>query len=97
MVIFGPRQTGKTTLIKHYLETTSFRYRLETGDDLRLATLFESGDFEQIREFAYGYELIVIDEAQKIKNIGQGLKILVDHVKDIRVLVTGSSSLNLTG
>ncbi|MCX6250995.1 MAG: ATP-binding protein [Bacteroidetes bacterium] len=97
LVIFGPRQVGKTTLIRKFLETTSFKYRLETGDNLRIAGLFESNDFERIREFASGYELIVIDEAQKIKNIGQGLKILVDYVKGIRVLVTGSSSFELAG
>ena len=97
VVIFGPRQAGKTTLIRKYLETTSFKYRLETGDDLRMTTLFESNNFEHIREFAAGYELIVIDEAQKIKDIGQGLKILTDYVKGVRVLVTGSSSFELAG
>jgi uncharacterized protein len=97
VVIFGPRQAGKTTLIKKFLETTSYKYRLETGDNLRIAEVFESNNFELIRALASGFELIVIDEAQKIRNIGQGLKILTDYVNGIRILVTGSSSFELAG
>jgi predicted AAA+ superfamily ATPase len=97
IVILGPRRTGKTTLIRHYLESTRYRYRLETGDNMRMNELFSASGFRQIREFAEGYELIVIDEAQKIKNIGEGLKILTDYTENLRVIVTGSSSFELLG
>jgi len=52
-----------------------------------------SGDFDRIKEFVEGYELVAIDEAQKIKNIGTGLKIIVDQVPGIKVIATGSSFL----
>ena len=97
IVILGPRRTGKTTLVKHYLQSTKFKYRFETGGDLRMSELIESGNFNLIKEFAEGYDLVVIDEAQKIKNIGQGLKIMTDYVENLRLLITGSSSFELLG
>jgi predicted AAA+ superfamily ATPase len=54
-----------------------------------------SQNFNDILDYAEGYELLVIDEAQQIKNIGMGLKILVDNKPELRVLVTGSSSFDL--
>jgi predicted AAA+ superfamily ATPase len=97
VIILGPRRTGKTTLVNHYLETTEYKFRAETGDHLRINELFETGDLTALKEFASGFDLIVIDEAQKIKNIGQGLKILTDYTKGLRLLVTGSSSFELLG
>ena len=97
LVIFGARQTGKTTLLKNYLAKTKFRYRFETGDDIRIQHLIGSGDLTQLKEYASGYELIVIDEAQRIPNIGLGLKLLIDQITPLRIIVTGSSSFELAG
>jgi predicted AAA+ superfamily ATPase len=97
VIILGPRRTGKTTMVNHFLENTNYKYRGETGDNIRINELFETGDFNLIKEFSKGFDLIVIDEAQKIKNIGQGLKILTDYTEDLRLLVTGSSSFELLG
>jgi predicted AAA+ superfamily ATPase len=97
VMILGPRRTGKTTLVNHFLENTTYKYRVETGDNVRINELFETGDFNLIKEFSKGFELIVIDEAQKIKNIGKGLKILTDYTENLRLLVTGSSSFELLG
>lgn len=54
-----------------------------------------SQDFDTIFEYVEGYDLLVIDEAQNIPNIGMGLKIIADHRPTVRVLVTGSSSFDL--
>jgi len=97
LTIFGPRQVGKTTLLKDYLKTTKIKYRFDSGENTRISEIFEELDFSKLLDYASGYELIVIDEAQKIKNIGQGLKILVDHIPKIRMVVTGSSSFELAG
>ncbi len=51
--------------------------------------MLDSQDFSRIREYAEGYELIAIDETQKVRNIGQGLKILVDHMLELRIIATG--------
>ncbi|NCQ53363.1 MAG: AAA family ATPase, partial [Caldiserica bacterium] len=97
LLIFGPRQVGKTTLLNDFLKTTKLKYRLESGENIRVQDILGSQDFDQIKEFVEGYELIAIDEAQKIKNIGMGLKIIVDQIPGIKVIATGSSSFELLG
>jgi hypothetical protein len=97
LVLYGPRQVGKTTLLKNYLETAPWRYRLDSGEDTRIQEILELGNFAKIREYAAGYDLLAIDEAQKIPRIGEALKILVDQVPGIRMIATGSSSFELAG
>ncbi|MCI0480275.1 MAG: ATP-binding protein [Candidatus Dadabacteria bacterium] len=97
LVLYGPRQVGKTTLLKDYLASAPHKYRLDSGEDVRIQEILEYQDFAKIREYASGYDLIAIDEAQKIRNVGQALKILVDQVPGIRVIATGSSSFDLAG
>lgn len=95
LVIYGPRRVGKTTLLTQYLNKTKLKYRLDSGDNIRVQEVLSSRDFNAIKEYAAGYELIAIDEAQQIPGIGMGLKILVDQVPGLRVVVTGSSSFDL--
>lgn len=99
LFIFGSRQTGKTTLLKKFLSESKdkFRYKLDSGDDINLHAVLGSSNFKKIIEYAKGYDLIAIDEAQKIKGIGQGLKIMVDQAPNLKVIVTGSSSFDLAG
>lgn len=97
LVILGPRRVGKTTLIDQYLSQTKYRYKLDTGDNIETQQVLGSQDFEKIFKYVQGYELIVIDEAQQIPNIGMGLKIIVDHRPEACVVVTGSSSFDLAG
>jgi uncharacterized protein len=99
LVIYGARQVGKTTLLKDYLATVKgkIKYRLDSGEDISVAEVINSNSFSKIKEYVTGYDLIVIDEAQKIKNIGEGLKIIVDEIPGIKVIATGSSSFDLAG
>ncbi len=97
LIIYGPRQVGKTTLINSFLNKTKYKYRLESGEDIRLQQLFSLNDISKLKEFIYGYQLLVIDEAQNIKNIGLALKLMVDHIPDLRIIATGSSSFELAG
>ncbi len=97
LLIFGPRQVGKTTVLNDFLKNTNLKYKLENGDNIKVQDVLSSEDFDRIKEFVEGYELIAIDEAQKIKNIGTGLKIIVDQVPGIKVIATGSSSFELLG
>jgi len=97
LILYGPRRAGKTTLLKSYLDSCGLRYRLETGDDVRIRNLFGSSDLKQILAFAEGFELVAIDEAQQIPDIGMGLKILADHLPALRIIATGSSSFDLAG
>lgn len=97
LAVFGPRQVGKTTLVQDFLSGTSLKFRLETGDNVKIQTLFASQDLEKILAYARPYELIVIDEAQKIPHVGIALKMIVDHLPAIQIIVTGSSSFDLAG
>ncbi|MCE5209192.1 MAG: ATP-binding protein [Chloroflexi bacterium] len=95
--IYGPRRVGKTTMLQNYLKQTSLKYKLDSGDNIRTQQILSSQDFGQILAYVEGYELLAIDEAQNIPNIGMGLKIIVDQVPGMRVIVTGSSSFELAG
>ncbi|OGM30104.1 hypothetical protein A2630_04615 [Candidatus Woesebacteria bacterium RIFCSPHIGHO2_01_FULL_44_10] len=95
-VLYGPRRVGKTTLLTNFLAKTKLTHRLDSGDDVSVREVFSSESFEKIKKYASGYQLIAIDEAQRIPNVGLGLKILVDQTPGIRVVITGSASLNLS-
>lgn len=95
IVIYGPRRCGKTTLINKFLEKINQRYLLVTGEDIFIQEYLSSQSVEKLKEFIGKNRLLVIDEAQKIKNIGLNLKLIVDNIKDIKIIATGSSSFDL--
>jgi uncharacterized protein len=95
VIVYGPRQVGKTTLIDDFLSRTSLKYKLFSGDQLDFANNFGKCDLELIKKILGYSQLLVIDEAQKIPNIGQAIKLVVDHIPDIYVIATGSSSFDL--
>ena len=97
LVIYGPRRVGKTTLLNNYLSGIKTKYKLDSGDNIRVQQVLSSQDFTKIIEYASGYDLIAIDEAQQVPNIGMGLKIIVDQIPGIKVIATGSSSFDLAG
>jgi len=97
LVLYGPRQVGKTSLVNILYNQKKYKTFFGTGDDNKLIELFNIPDFDKLINFAKNYELIIIDEAQLIKNIGKGLKIIVDYVPDVYIIVTGSASFELAG
>ncbi len=97
LVIYGPRRVGKTTLLQDFLAHTSFRYKLDSGDNITTQQVLSSLEFRQVLGYAEGYELLAIDEAQGIPRIGQALKIIVDQMPGMRVIATGSFSFELAG
>jgi hypothetical protein len=95
-VLCGLRRVGKTSLIQKYLSNYQGRYFFGTGEDMPVADIFASQQVARISNSFAGYDLVVIDEAQFIPNIGLGLKLLVDSTPQIKVLASGSSSFELT-
>ncbi len=95
VVIYGARRTGKTTLLTEYLKTESAPYLLVSGEDITVQGYLSSQSIEKLKSFIGNNRLLIIDEAQKIQNIGINLKLIVDHIPEIRVIATGSSSFDL--
>lgn len=95
VVVYGPRRCGKTTLLNRFAETCDEPVRMVSGDDLTVREHLSSESVLQLKNFVGGTPLLIIDEAQRIPNIGLNLKIIVDHVPGIRVIATGSSAFDL--
>lgn len=95
ILLYGPRQVGKTTLVQNIVEKYQKKTFFVNADQEQYNDVFASRDLQKMLHLVEGYELLVIDEAQRIENIGLGLKILYDARPDIRILATGSSSLDL--
>ncbi len=97
LVIYGPRRVGKTTLLNEYIKTQSDKKAyVSTGDDIQLRKIFQSEERDRILEFARPYEIIAIDEAQFIPSIGLGAKMMIDAFPEKNIILTGSSSLDLS-
>jgi predicted AAA+ superfamily ATPase len=94
VVIYGARRTGKTTLIKEFLKGEADPYLLVSGEDITIQTYLSSQSLEKLKAFVGSNRLLVVDEAQKVRNIGLNLKLIIDHIPDIRIIATGSSSFD---
>jgi predicted AAA+ superfamily ATPase len=95
VVLIGPRRVGKTMLIQRILERTKVPYLLLSGEDFTVRELFERRSIQHYKNILSNKKLLVIDEAQKIPEIGAILKLIVDHIKGLKILVTGSSAFDI--
>lgn len=95
VILYGARQVGKTTLIKEIVDNLSLDTLFINADTSKYRDILSSQDEDELKKFIGQKELLIIDEAQRIENIGINLKIIVDQIPDIRVIVTGSSSFDL--
>ena len=97
LIIYGPRRVGKTTLLQSYLNACGDKKIFSaTGDDIVIRELFLSENRARILDFAAPYEIIAIDEAQNVKNIGIGTKMIIDAFPEKILILTGSSSFDLS-
>lgn len=95
VLLFGPRQVGKTTLVRDVLVGVPGKILWINGDEEKYNATFASRDLATMWRLVGGYDTLIIDEAQRIENIGLGLKILRDAHPELRIIATGSSSLDL--
>lgn len=93
IVIYGPRRVGKTTLLGKYLENEQ-NFLFVTGEDIFMREYLASGSVEKLKDFIGEKTLLVIDEAQYIPSIGFNLKLVVDHLPQVKVIATGSSTFD---
>lgn len=95
VVVYGPRRVGKTTLVKEYLDSYQGKYLFLNADELSSRESLESQDAKKLGELINGFDLLVIDEAQRVREIGLNLKIIVDTYPQLSVIATGSASFDL--
>ncbi|TAJ06862.1 ATP-binding protein [Marinilabiliaceae bacterium JC017] len=94
ILLIGPLQVGKTTLIKYQLLEEAYLFL--DADDPTIRNLLSSPNTEQLRGLIANHKIVFIDEAQRIPNIGLTLKLIVDQFKYIQLIVSGSSSFELS-
>lgn len=95
IIIYGARQVGKTTLVNDIIKKINLKTLVINGDQSINIDIISSRDLNKLKSLVEGYELLFVDEAQRIPEIGINLKIILDNIPNLKVLVTGSSSLDL--
>ena len=96
IVIYGARQVGKTTLIKEIGKKYSDQEIYLNCDEPDIRELLKDTTSTKLKNIVGKKKLVLIDEAQRVKNIGITLKLFVDELKDVQVIATGSSSFELS-
>ena len=96
IIVYGPRQAGKTTLVKQIMEGCKKKTQYYNCDFLDVQEVFSYKNAGKLGDFLKDIDLLVLDEAQRIKNIGMTLKIIVENYPKLQVIATGSSSFDLS-
>lgn len=97
IIIYGPRQAGKTTLSEMLLEKNNLSCLHLSGDDFDVRELLQKPNEGALRKLISNNKILFIDEAQRIENIGILIKIVVDRIRNVQIIATGSSSFDLAG
>lgn len=95
LVLMGPRQTGKTTLVRSVASKFAGKTQYLTGDDPVIRNRLTNIGLDALTSLLKGHDLLVLDEAQRIPDIGITLKLMADHFPETKVIATGSSSFEL--
>lgn len=95
IVVYGPRQSGKTTMVRHIVDEQTLDALWLDADMADVRQMLTELTPEKWKGLLGGRRMLVIDEAQRVNGIGMALKILVDNIKGLQVIVTGSSALEL--
>jgi len=95
IILLGARQTGKTTLLRQLFENKSDTLWLN-GDDTDVQNLFSHATSTGLRAAIGNYTTVIIDEAQRIENVGLKLKLITDQIPNVQLVATGSSAFELS-
>ena len=98
LLLIGPRQVGKTTLLKNMIESVSTEKKVQfwNCDESDVRQFLSEANSAKLKSFVGNSDFIVIDEAQRVKDIGLTIKLLHDSFPNVQLAVTGSSSLDLS-
>ena len=95
IILIGPRQVGKTTMVKEILSKLTPKKLWLSGDDPETRAQLSDIPLSRMKTLLGDHEIIVVDEAQRIQNAGLMLKLITDHFPNVQLFVTGSSSIDL--
>ena len=93
IIVLGPRQVGKTTLIQELLRNKAYLFL--NGDDPAIREMLQGASTSKLESIIGKQSIVFIDEAQRITDIGITLKLITDQFKNVQLLVSGSSALEL--
>ncbi|HMR84824.1 MAG TPA: ATP-binding protein [Niabella sp.] len=94
IIVVGPRQVGKTTLLENILKNKQHLFL--NCDDPTVRALLTNANIQQLRSLIGNNNIVFIDEAQRIQNIGITLKLITDTFKSVQLIASGSSALELS-
>lgn len=94
LLLLGARQVGKTTLLNDLVSKSNECLWLN-GDELDVQKMFENASVDGLKKQFGQNKIVVIDEAQRIKDIGLRMKLITDQIKDVQLIATGSSAFDL--
>ncbi|MFK7969286.1 MAG: ATP-binding protein [Bacteroidia bacterium] len=95
IVLLGPRRVGKTVLIEQLIKRLDEPHLLLSGEDFTVLELLARRSIQNYVNLLQGKQLLIIDEAQKIPDIGNTLKLMIDQIKGLKIIVTGSSAFDI--
>ena len=95
VIVFGARRVGKTVLVKDILTRIDEPYLSLNGEDINVHDKLAIRTVENYKQILGSYKLLYIDEAQKIPEIGQKLKLMIDEIDGLKIIISGSSSFDI--
>ncbi len=96
IVVYGARRVGKTVLIKEILQKLEEPILVLNGEDINVHDKLANRTIENYKQLLGSYRVLYIDEAQKIPDIGIKLKLMVDEIEGVKIIVSGSSSIDIS-
>ena len=94
IILMGARQVGKTTVLRNIFEKETQLLWLN-GDELDVQELFANASADRLKSIFGNHKIVIIDEAQRIADVGLRLKLITDNLPNIQLIATGSSSFEL--
>ncbi len=95
LLLFGARQVGKTTLLEYLSSKNKASILHINGDEPDIRAFFTNRTSSELKNYIGNHTILIIDEAQRIAEIGLTLKLIVDNIKSVQVIATGSSSFEM--
>ena len=95
IILLGARQVGKTTLLKKIIQEQHVEALYLNCDEPQTVVALTNCNLKELQMIVGANKFVVIDEAQKVNNIGLTLKLIVDNMPDVQVIATGSSAFEL--